>query len=418
MRFRNQTNSTAIKAGIGYILSAVLTRGLGFITIPLFTRLLTQEEYGYYANYAAWLSVLTILTTLDLHCTIARAKFDYSDNLDSYISSVQILGTLVCSVFYLLVCLCSDFFCNLFSIDMQYIHIMFIYMLVAPSFSLLQAKNRQLMKYKLVTGLSILSAVSVTIFSIALVVTFDNRLTGRIVGDAAPMILLCVIIYLINLYKGHTIFNWSYWKYALIIAVPYVPHLLSGNILGTTDQMIITHFWGAAETALYSVPYTASSILLMIGSAINQAWSPWFYEALVEKKFASIQAVMKFFLQGTLIVGAIIMLIGPEVVLILGGSSYLEGASIMPPVMGGMIIWFLYTFFVNVEIFEKKTARISSMTIIAAIVNLTANLLLVPHFGFTAAAWTTFASYVLLFFLHYFSAKSLGIEKYYNIVYN
>ena len=40
--------SKAIKAGVGYTLGNILVKGIGFISLPIFSRLMTTEEFGVY----------------------------------------------------------------------------------------------------------------------------------------------------------------------------------------------------------------------------------------------------------------------------------------------------------------------------------------------------------------------------------
>ena len=54
------------KASAWYIGSSVLAKGISALVTPIFTRLLTPEEYGLYPLYLSWLSVFTILLSLEL----------------------------------------------------------------------------------------------------------------------------------------------------------------------------------------------------------------------------------------------------------------------------------------------------------------------------------------------------------------
>ena len=107
-------NKRALKAGIWYTICNFAIRGINFITTPFFTRLISKSDYGLYSNYASWLSLLTILTTLDLYTSVSRAKFDYEDNLDNYISSIQICGTFFTGICYCLVILFHTTFVQIF----------------------------------------------------------------------------------------------------------------------------------------------------------------------------------------------------------------------------------------------------------------------------------------------------------------
>ena len=93
-------NKKALTAGVWYTISNFLVRGIGFLTTPIFTRILSQTDYGNYVNYTSWVSLLTILTTLEMYVSINRARFDYEDDLNGYISSVALCGTTITTACY------------------------------------------------------------------------------------------------------------------------------------------------------------------------------------------------------------------------------------------------------------------------------------------------------------------------------
>ena len=75
-------NIKALKSGIWYTMSNFLVKSIGFITTPIFTRILTKSEFGAYNNYVSWLSIVTIFVTLDLEATLISARFDFKDTFD------------------------------------------------------------------------------------------------------------------------------------------------------------------------------------------------------------------------------------------------------------------------------------------------------------------------------------------------
>lgn len=87
----SNNNVKALKSGIWYTAAKFITKGIGFITTPIFTRLLSHNDYGLYSNYAAWLSTLTVFATLNLGASFISARFDHEKDFDGYISSTLVL---------------------------------------------------------------------------------------------------------------------------------------------------------------------------------------------------------------------------------------------------------------------------------------------------------------------------------------
>ncbi|MBR1875877.1 MAG: hypothetical protein IJ805_02075, partial [Lachnospiraceae bacterium] len=84
----------AVKSGAWYIVSNVLIRAVGIITAPLYTRLLSTSESGYANNFNNYVSLITVMTCLCLIYSVGRAKIDFKDDFDGYMSSIQTLSSL------------------------------------------------------------------------------------------------------------------------------------------------------------------------------------------------------------------------------------------------------------------------------------------------------------------------------------
>ena len=176
-----------LKSSFWYTVSNFLTRAMAFITIPIFTRLMTKGEYGDFSVFAGWQSILLVICSVELYSTINRARFDYEGKrLDSYISSCLLLGTVITSIFVVAYMVFPSFFDKLFLLDRKYIYIMFAYLYTQPAFQMFQAKQRIEYRYKLSAALSFIMIIVATSFSVGLVSSFNqDRLLGRIVEYSA-----------------------------------------------------------------------------------------------------------------------------------------------------------------------------------------------------------------------------------------
>lgn len=411
-----QTNVSkrAIKAGTWYTLSNFLLKGMGFITTPIFTRLLTKQDFGDYSNFTAWLSILAILATVELRSSVVRARYDYEDHFDEFLSSITVCGTAITAVFYVVVLLFQGFFSDLLGMDMVYVHIMFLNVLISPALSILQAKHQILQRYKSFVLVSLGSTLTSTFLSVFCVIHFENKLFGRIIGSTIPLLVVYLIAYILLLSRGRCLFNTEYWKYAILYSAPLVPHLLANTLLGSSDRIMIKKMCGAEQTAVYSLAYTCGMIVATLFTSMNQAWEPWLFDRLHEKDYHTIRKVSRIYLLFfvCLVEGAI--LIAPELMALMGGKGYQEAVYVVPPVMIGYGCKFTYTFYVNVEKYEKKTAFISIGTLLAAGINIVLNYIFIPIFGYQAAAYTTLIGFLLLVILHYLMSRKMNITQMYD----
>ena len=106
------TTGALLKSGFWYTLSEFLTRAIGFITIPIYTRILTNAEVGDFSVYASWQVILVIVCGIEVYNTINRARFDYplKKDFDAYITSCLLLSTIITTVVLFLYILFQDAF--------------------------------------------------------------------------------------------------------------------------------------------------------------------------------------------------------------------------------------------------------------------------------------------------------------------
>lgn len=405
VRFLTKKNKDSIaKAAVYYMICQLLVKGLSFITTPIFSRMLSKNEYGAVSNFFAWQSLLIPLVTLDLRVTINRSKYTYSDDNDAFISTILVTSNLVIFIFWFIVELNHNFFTEFFNMDMKYIRILFLYIVFQTVFDYHQIQCNIYHKYKVYVFYTLLSVSMSMILSIILILILDNRFEGRIYGAVFPMIALGFIIYVNILKKGKRIVL-SYAKSAIRMAIPLIPSALSSTILSSSDRVMITSFLGNEQTALYSMAYSVSAIAGIIWTSLNQAWGPWFYDHLAKEKYDDIKCFSNKFIiiYSMIVVG--IMLILPEAIYFMGGDTYMGTIDVMPPIILAMVFQFFYAFYFNVEYFYGETYIISLGTGIAAVANIILNFFMVPQFGYIAAAYTTLIGYAIMMIYHYLIVK-------------
>lgn len=411
---KDSISSKALKSGIWYTVSNFLLKGVAFFTTPVFARLLSKSEYGEYSNYTAWQSIIAILVTMELAGCVVRARYDFEDDFDKFLSSITWCGSVVTLAFYLIVILFQDLAVMVFGMDMKYIHLMFLTVLISPALSILQAKHRILQKYISFVILSVVSTIVSTCVSLVCVLNMEDKLFARIYGMSVPFLVVYLGAYIILVAKGKTFYNYEYWKYAVCFCLPLVPHLLSNVILGSSDRIMIKNMCGPEEAAVYSLAYSCGMIISVLFTALNQAWEPWLFDRLNDGDNESVVKMSRYYLVFFIILVEGAVLLSPEIMLFMGGKAYEEAIYVIPPVMAGYGCKFAYTFYVNSERFAKKTAYISIGTMVAALLNIVLNLIFIPIFGYMAAAYTTLIGFLVLLFMHYYMSKKMNIVGMYD----
>lgn len=412
---KDNSSSIALKAGIWYVVSSVLVRLVSIITTPIFTRLLSTDEYGIVSTFSSWYSMFFVIYSLNLTISIGRAKLDYPDKLDDYIGSSQLLSLIVSLALSTIILVFTKPVSSFFELPEIATILLLIYLIASPTINFFQSGYRYKYKYKQNIAIAWYTTLSTAILSLILIFFVDyDKAILRIIGLSAPSILLSAFFWIKTVKNKNVRINFEYWRYGLAISLPMIIHSLSMNILSQSDRIVISKYWGSTFVAYYSLVQNYAILLNVVTEAINQAWQPWFHDNYFAHNNEQIKNNTNKLVIFFCYVGLACIAIGPEAILILGGTQYSSAVNCIPPLVLGTVCQCIYTNYINIELHLKKTRYAAEGTIIAAILNIVLNLALVPHFGYFVAAYTTFASYLVLLVIHYLITRKRLKVKLYN----
>ena len=111
----------------------------------------------------------------------------------------------------------------------------------------------------------------------------------------------------------------------------------------------------------------------MASEAMNQVFSPWQFRKLQVEKEELVKKTQRWYLLAYCIIAVAMLAVSPEVLKIIGDKEYWEGTTMIMWVVYAMFLNFVYTLYVNIEFFYKKTALISLGTILVAVINIVLN---------------------------------------------
>ncbi|MCR5485921.1 MAG: oligosaccharide flippase family protein [Lachnospiraceae bacterium] len=396
----------AVRSGIWYVISNVMLRAVGIITAPVYSMLLSTSEAGYANGFNNYVSLFTVVTCLCLIYSVGRAKIDYPDEFDGYMSAIQTLSSLFGLIVLGLVMLFMPKE-GMLTYDRFVIFLLFAYLVIYPSIDYMQYKYRFEYRYRENIAISVIITVSTVILSVALILNMpETKGLAKILGTVIPSALVGLWCYANILRKGRILFRKEYWSYALKIGLPMIPHGLAMIALARIDTSMIQNICTNAEVGLYTSGYTIGTLLMFITNAIGQAWLPWFNERLSEGDREAIREKNMLLMKGGCFLTLAFIAAAPEAVkLLYPNKTYWDCMWVVPPVALGTLCQYFYTNYVNQELFEKKTALIAGNSIVAALANLGLNAIFIPRYGYIVAAYTTLAGYLLLMLLHYLSTR-------------
>jgi O-antigen/teichoic acid export membrane protein len=400
--------SRLVKSGIWFTIGTFFVQGISFITMPIFTRMLGPEGYGITGIYSTWLSVFTTILTLGLVATVNNAKIDFKGKYDEFASSILFLVTILAIIWTIIGFIFKNQIASMINLN----SILVMFLIIQSFFGFIvdfsNAKLNAEYKYKKYLFISISSAILNTILAIILISNFKtDKYYGRIDSLLIVAVLYGAILYIIAMKKGKKLINFKYWRYALVIAIPAIVHLLSGVILQSVDTLMIGKMVGVKAAGIYTFAYRIGMIMYIVWMACNKAWVPWFYENMKEKNHKAVEEKIKYYIMLFTLMGFVLIFISPEIGKLMGTKDFYQGLDYVPLIMIGYYFQFLYSIPANLEFYTKNTKYLSLGTLIAALTNTILNYILIPRYGAVAAAWTTIMSYIVLFLYHYFISLNM-----------
>lgn len=411
-KLRFQGNAT-IKSGIWYTLCNFISSGIGFITTPVFSRLLTTVEYGEFANMQTWMMILLYISSLNLEATLLRASYEKKQDIDGYVLSMIALSGLSTLILGGLLLMGQEYWCYIMGITPQYLLCIFAYLLCQPSITLFKTQKQVQFQYKSASTSMMIVSIGGSVLSVLFMLNWTDKLMGRVIGYLLPICVVSVFLWVYYIYRGKHI-RIAYWKYAIPISLPYIPHLLSLCLLNNMDKVMIRQMCGAEEVGVYSIACTCSIVLTILVGSVNATFAPWLANKLNNKEYDYIYKISfpYVLLFAMLVIGGIFL--APEILYVLGGSEYMVAIYAIPPLMVSCLVQLAYCMYVNVEQYQKKTKPMAIASLIAALTNFVLNYVFVDLFGYVAAGYTTLASYLVLLVIHMLCVWKMGYAHVFN----
>ena len=409
-----------VKSSIWYTIANVSIRAVAIITTPIYTGMLTEADYGRANTFNSWIEIFNVFACLCVVYSIGRAKLDYKDRFDEYMSSLQGLSSSFGFILLIFAFIFREALSSWIKYEVPLAVGLFAYLCVSPSVEYMMQKCRYEYRYKENILISVITCLGQVALSITLMLLFnDSRYIGKILGVMIPTALMGIVFYIRFIVQGKVFYNKEYWLYALKIGLPMIPHALAMILLAQMDRIMIKNMIGDAEAGLYAFGYTFATLLMIFTNAIGQAWLPWFNETLFAGGRDRIRGIQKKLVLLGCFLSFCFIVAAPEglMILAISNNAYWVAKFVVPPVVLGTLAQYFYTNYVNVEIFLKKTHVIAIGSCTAAAINYVLNSMFIPKYGYVAAAYTTLASYLILMIMHFVTVRFILHEKVYDDAY-
>lgn len=411
-----------VKASVCYVICNILQSGVKFISLPVFSRLLSTSEMGQVTLYTSWLNVVFIFATLSLGRAngvyyVAMSK--YPNDKDTFTSAMYGLNIICCLSVFLFVLIIRSVFGDWMGIGISFYIPMFMELIgegIVLIYSLYLRLQYRFGLLMLVTAIYSAGNVVISLLFILFRVFPFSGAAVRICTGAAVSLSVGIIIVLFQ--KNRTkLYHRDYWKYAFLFNIQLIPHYLSGVILVQSDRIMIGKMIGKETAAIYNVAYIVSVAVQLLTQALINYINPWMYQKIRDGRSKEVSKNVNFIfiLVGLLV--CTVSLIAPELYRVLFPPEYYEALDIIPVISASVLWSFIYSIFTGIELYYEGNRYVSAASCSGALVNIVLNFLLIPVFGYKVAAYTTLIGNIVYCLVHYLFASKLIKERGNNFTY-
>lgn len=412
------------RASLWFVFCTMLQKCIGFITVPIFTRLMPTAEYGIYSTYLSWYGILTVFCTLNMHSVKYVNDYTKADTQeDKNFAAVPLLSLSVVITFVLFIVyvLFHSFLDPIIGLPFALTCLLFAQILFEPPVNFWTMQQRFEYRYVILVVRTIGMVLANAFLGILFVyLANSNEALARACSVVLVQFLFGGVFYVYFWKRSGKVFSTKGWKQALNVQLPLLPHSLSLTILSHSDRIMIARLVGAAEAGIYSVAYSAGYIVNVLKNSIVDSLKPWIYQKIKAKQFEDISRTVNAVMIVVTIISTVFTAFAPEIIRIMAPKQYHDAIYVIPPVAASSFFTFLYNIFSIVGLYFEKSKKIMVASVSGAALNLILNAICIPLFGYIAAAYTTLFCYMFFSFAHYFIMKNickheLGNVQIYNI---
>ena len=175
---------------------------------------------------------------------------------------------------------------------------------------------------------------------------------------------------------------------------------LAGVVVFSSDNLIVSHYLGAAEVTPYSVTWRLAAAAGLLQSLLFPALWPAYTEAYAKREYAWIRQTFRLTIRSVVALNLVC-----AVVLVAGGRSMIRiwaGAAAVPGrnLLVAMAVWTVVSAFMSVEscllAALNRTREQAALSVLAAAVNVASSVVLVRYIGAVGVITGTVLSYMLV----------------------
>ena len=403
-----------------YGFSSILARILNFLFVPIYTRTLTQMQYGVVTEFMSYIAILQVLLVLGLETGCFRfANKEGEDPRKVYSGALLAVTGLNLAFLAVMVAFSGPISAALGYDGYSRLIIYVAGILLCDSVTaILFAKLRQehkAMKFAILKTVKILTETGANLL-LFFVWPARPDFTYPVFAILVSCVL-CLVLFIPDMLRLKPVWDTAVVKRLLVYSLPLMVAALPGVANDFLDRLLFRFFdtssdeW-RATLGVYQAAVKLAVIMNLFIQMFRYAAEPFFFQRAKDKNSKELYAlVMEWFTAfcGLVLLGVVGYI---DVISLFLGRDFRVGVDVVPiMLLSYMILGMLF----NVSMWYKLSGRTNMaiwITLAGLAVTTVVNIVFMPRYSYWASAFGHLASYLVMFVI----SAILG-ARYYPIPY-
>lgn len=401
-----------------YSVSLIISKGITFFLLPLYTKVLSPESYGIIDLLSAYTSISVAFFGLQLTQAVARHLPEFHTEIEkrecastAFIYNAFIFGAVfLFNIFVAFpvsrILLGSGNYNFAFRLNSLLIFI-------TALLDVTQSQLRWDLKTKEYSFVSVMIVLATIGSTLAFLLLMHLDLIGVILGQLVGSFVGLSLSFYLSKERFFSGFSLNMFKPMALFSMPLVPASLTVVAWTYVDRFFIRSLMTLQDVGIYGIALRFASLVMLVLNGFNLSLTPLIYsEYKSQETPKKIAFLFSFFIAAMLILIVGAFFFSKEVVKWMVDARYFEAARVIPFLVCGVILAQLYNFAPGITI-AKKTLLVLMVNVLVFIVSLFGNYLLVPVFGIIGSAYVNVCNGIILL-----SWYMLWGQRYYPIPYD
>lgn len=369
------------------------SRLLSFLLVPLYTAILTTEEYGVYDLIVTTVTLLTPFLTL----AIAEGVIRFCLDKEYQSKDILTIGLTVVACGGLILGCCFPLIKNIEAIADYYAWLL-LFFISSNVYLVLMQYLKGVGKIKLYSGCGIISTVITLGLDVLLLVVFSwgivGYLSAYVIGHLSVAVIICFAVNIKECLTNPLKIKKKTYADVLKYTCPMIPNSICWWVSNSSDKYMVRGYMSASALGVYSVSYKIPTVMAIFTTIFNSAWQISAVDDFgseESKKFFS--NIYILFSGCNILFASLLILFSKYIAMLLYQNDFFIAWKASAILILAYVFNALAGLLGSIYTSAKKTKMLFISTVIAAIVNIILNIFFIPKFGILGAAAATFISY-------------------------